>query len=198
MPSLFLTQLQRLRRVDELALPALKNKLKKTTLKIPDPEKDLIILNMLKQIGVVVEKQRGAPDLKLQKLKKYLGFLETTHESLLLSLKRESYEAGLSESNTPKNLEEEEQAAAREQKLLEDAYKNVEISEEAYVAKFQQLRKAYWGVKISVAEEYDFGLLYLDCSRFKKLVSKHLDKLIVGLTEHIVGEFLTKAHGLFS
>ena len=93
-----------------MAMPQLKHKIKKTTLKIPDTEKDLEIIKLLKMIGVILEKTKQKPEDRLTRLKKYLPFLEATPPSLILELKKRSYEINQSHSD-PDSVDKNEEGA---------------------------------------------------------------------------------------
>lgn len=81
---------------------------------------------------------------------------------------------------------------------MQDAYKNIEISEDVYISKFQELRNVFWDVQLSVENVYDFGIVALDCTQFKEIVKKHLEKLINHLSRYVVQDFLQKMNNLFN
>ena len=81
---------------------------------------------------------------------------------------------------------------------MQEQFKHIEITEEVYVEKFAELRETYWAVQTNVESQYDFYLIELNCVEFKKQVTKHVQRLIDYLKEHIVNEFLDKMHGLYS
>lgn len=78
-----------------------------------------------------------------------------------------------------------------------EAFKDVEVSERVYLATFAELRDAYWNVLLDIDSEYDYGIVVLDCSLFKKMVSKHIENLLKQLTDFILNEFLRKMNSLF-
>jgi hypothetical protein len=62
---------------------------------------------------------------------------------------------------------------------------------------FTELREAYWNVLLEIDSEYDYGIIVLDCSLFKKMVSKHIENLIKQLNDFILNEFLGKMNSLY-
>ena len=54
-----------------------------------------------------------------------------------------------------------------------------------YIEEFKTLRGAYWDVQRYVDKVYDFGLIQMDCTSFRKNVIKHLEKLINHLTAYL-------------
>jgi|LauGreDrversion4_2_1035121.scaffolds.fasta_scaffold395360_1 hypothetical protein len=62
---------------------------------------------------------------------------------------------------------------------------------------FAELREAYWNVLLEIDSEYDYGIIVLDCSLFKKMVSKHIENLIKQLNDFILNEFLGKMNSLY-
>lgn len=49
-----------------------------------------------------------------------------------------------------------------------------------------------WKILESVRDEYDFGLVHLDCTKFKERILKHNHDLIEHLENHIKNDFLHK------
>ena len=59
-----------------------------------------------------------------------------------------------------------------------EAYKDIDISEKVFIQTFADLRKAYWDVQLDIDSHYDYGMIVLDCTNFKKMVAKHLESLL--------------------
>jgi len=51
---------------------------------------------------------------------------------------------------------------------------------------------------LTVESIYDFGIVALDCTSFKQIVKKHLEKLIGNLSKYVVTDFLSKMNNLFN
>jgi hypothetical protein len=79
-----------------------------------------------------------------------------------------------------------------------EAYKDIEVSEWVYKKTFEELRKAYWDIQLEIDSEYDYGIIVLDCSLFKKMVAKHIENLLKQLKDHILVEFLQKMNNLYN
>ena len=72
------------------------------------------------------------------------------------------------------------------------AYKSVEIDDGLMRAELLQLRAAIWRIQENVFNQYDFGLVYLDCTKFKKRILTHCQDLIDHLESHIRADFTQK------
>jgi hypothetical protein len=68
--------------VDEMVLPTMKSKLKKTILKIPDSESDLPVIEKLKQISIMLDHMKQGPEKQLKHLDSYLTVLQTTFDKM--------------------------------------------------------------------------------------------------------------------
>ena len=122
-------------------------------------------------------------------MKKYTNFLEITTDSMILSMKKRSYEKYYSNASHSTSKAEEASLNGEgedSQEIIseddEDVYKNIDITNEVYIEEFKILRGAYWDVQRYVERIYDFGLIQMDCTNFLKHILKHLDKLINHLT----------------
>jgi hypothetical protein len=92
---------------------------------------------------------------------------------------------------------EQEEDAEGGHHIDEEAFKDIEVSERVYMSTFAELRDSYWNVLLEIDSEYDYGIVLLDCSLFKKMVSKHIENLLKQLTDFILNEFLKKMNSLF-
>ena len=72
------------------------------------------------------------------------------------------------------------------------AYKSVEIDDTLMREELSQHRGLYWKILESVHNQYDFGMVYLDCTKFKERILKHCKTLIEHLEAHIRTEFNNK------
>jgi hypothetical protein len=72
------------------------------------------------------------------------------------------------------------------------AYKSVEIDDGLMRQELYFLRGMVWKILESVDNEYDFGLVHLDCSKFKERILKHTRDLIHHLEGHNRNDFLHK------
>lgn len=92
--NLFLNALSGVRRIDETVFPKLT--LKKNVLRSPDQKVDpkLVI------IATCINFAREKPQELLKKLKKYISFLDITTDSMILGMKKRSYEKYSSEAGS--------------------------------------------------------------------------------------------------
>lgn len=65
------------------------------------------------------------------------------------------------------------------------AYKAVEIDEGLLSDELTYLRTLVWKIRETVHSNYDFGLVYLDCSRFKERIVGHVQNLVRHLERHL-------------
>jgi len=134
---------------------------------------------------------------QLKKMKKFMHFLEISTDSMILSMKKRSYEKYSSKDGSEDEAEESSDGSEGENsdevisEEDEDAYKNIDITNEVYVEEFKILRGAYWDVQRNVDKIYDFGLIQMDCQIFLKNIIKHLDKLITHLISYIRNDVST-------
>ena len=94
-------------------------------------------------------------------------------------------------------MHEHEEGAGDGHHIDVEAFKDIEVSERVYMQTFAELREAYWNVLLEIDSEYDYGIVVLDCSLFKKMVSRHFENLLKQLTDFILNEFLKKMNSLF-
>lgn len=138
-----------------------------------------------------------------------MKFLDINEKSMILNLKKKSYEqyssddesdmegGGLKEAAKEEVIPESTDFAETEDKdKSNDAYRKIDITDQVYIEEFKTLRKAYWGVQTSIIGIQDFGLIKLDCVSFKKIIVKHIDKLIKYLSDHLIGEVTSKVNEL--
>ena len=55
---------------------------------------------------------------------------------------------------------------------MAEKLKQVELFQEDYTAKFNELKQAYWDVQLKFDNQYDFGIIYLDVEPIKKQLSR--------------------------
>lgn len=72
------------------------------------------------------------------------------------------------------------------------AYKSVEIDHDIMKKELTKLRSIIWQVQETVENSYDFGLVDLDCTVYKRKLLSHCQDLIDTLENHIRSDFLTK------
>lgn len=54
------------------------------------------------------------------------------------------------------------------------------------------LREQVWKVMFNIHNQYDFGMVYLDCVKFKDRILGHINGLIHHLESYVKSEFTTK------
>ena len=59
-----------------------------------------------------------------------------------------------------------------------------------YKSKHSQFANAYWFAKMSIQETYDFGLIQLDCRKFKKQVLHQIKSLKKSLESKLRKEYM--------
>ena len=72
------------------------------------------------------------------------------------------------------------------------AFKSVEIDDGLMKDELSQHRNLYWRILETVDDEYDFGMVHLDCTKFKERILKHCKQLIEHLESYIRTEFNNK------
>jgi hypothetical protein len=72
------------------------------------------------------------------------------------------------------------------------AYKSVEIDDGLMRQELYFLRGMVWKILESVGDEYDFGLVHLDCGKFKERILKHTRDLIHHLESYNRNDFMHK------
>ena len=72
------------------------------------------------------------------------------------------------------------------------AFKSVEIDQGLMANEINTIRKHKWNVLQSINDNYDFGLLLLDCRPLKAEIIEHCEVLINHLEKYIKNEFLEK------
>lgn len=72
------------------------------------------------------------------------------------------------------------------------AYKSVEIDDGLMRSEIFQLRDLVWKVLENINNQYDFGLIYLDCLKFKDRILSHIKELIDHLESYIRSDFTNK------
>lgn len=72
------------------------------------------------------------------------------------------------------------------------AYKSVEIDDGLMRSEIFQLRDLVWKVLENISNQYDFGLIYLDCLKFKDRILSHIKELIDHLESYIRSDFTNK------
>ena len=184
--NLFLNALSGVRRIDETIFPDLT--LKKNVLRSPDQKVDPKLLMIASCINYAKEK----PLEEIKKMKKYIQFLDITKESMILSMKKRSYEKFPTDEEGSEDDKDDSESEVREDNSDEvvseddqDVYKNIDITNEVYIEEFKTLRGAFWDVQRYTDKIYDFGLIQMDCRTFLKDVMRHLEKLIMYLTEYL-------------
>lgn len=163
--NLFLNALSGIKRIDEQIFPQLV--LKKNILRSPDSKVDPKLLLIASCINYAREK----PQEQLKAMKKYVQFLDITTDSMILSMKKRSYEKYDSGDEGEDDKDESSSGEGEGSEGViseddEDAYKNIDIRNEVYVDEFRILRGAYWDVQRYIDNKYDFGLIQMECTTF--------------------------------
>lgn len=182
---MFLGTLSNIKRIDQEIFPQLK--LNKDMLRSPEQKVD----EKLMLIANCINYSREKPQEQIKKMKKYIHYLEITPDSLILNMKKrsyENYESHDSEYSQPMDDSYGAEGELSDEVISEDnedAYKNIDITNEVYKEEFENLRGAYWDVQRNVEKFYDFGLIQMDCTVYLRNIMKHLDKLIKHLTQYL-------------
>jgi hypothetical protein len=72
------------------------------------------------------------------------------------------------------------------------AYKSVEVDQGLLRAEIESVRKSIWTIRENIQDDYDFGLLQVDCSPFKQELLDHCLKLEAHLCDHVKSDFAEK------
>ena len=78
------------------------------------------------------------------------------------------------------------------------AFKSVEIDQGLMRNEIIFIRKHKWTTMANIDDEYDFGLLILDCRPLKKDIIDHCDKLLAHLERYLKNEFLERMRNVKS
>jgi hypothetical protein len=98
---------------------------------------------------------------------------------------------GESESFLATDDEDEQEYSAGEEENVNDmAYKSVQIDQGLMHEELNTLRKITWEIQEQVESRYDFGLVQLDCRKYRKRLLAHCQALIDQLEEHVRSDFL--------
>jgi hypothetical protein len=161
--NFFLNALSGIQRIDATIFPQLT--LNKNILRSPDQKVD----PKLVLIAACINYGREKPTEQLKKMKKFMLYLDITTDSMILSMKKRSYEKYSSESGSEEEEKEpisSEDEGEDDNEVIseddEDAYKNIDITNEVYVEEFKILRGAYWDVQRFIDKICDFGLIQMD------------------------------------
>jgi hypothetical protein len=76
------------------------------------------------------------------------------------------------------------------------AYKSVEIDDGLMKDELFFLRDLVWKVHENVFNQYDFGMVYLDCVKFKERILKHIKDLSDHLENYIRNDFTNKQRAI--
>jgi len=115
-------------------------------------------------------------------------------DDILTELKSQIYEENISQKFSDSDEPElEHDHDDSEIKSTAEDKKNdiskVEITQEVYFHKFNEIRNAYWQVQLEVHDEYNFGLTLLDCKHFKQHIVKTLAYLMQKFENHLNKDF---------
>ena len=64
--------------------------------------------------------------------------------------------------------------------------RRTEIDENTYERFYLQLQDAYWAVQGEVSDKYNYGLVVLDCTKFKKTIVTKIAELINNFKNHLL------------
>lgn len=71
------------------------------------------------------------------------------------------------------------QAEQKKQDLaLKEMVDRIEITDQTYLCQYKELETAYWKVQMEVQDEYNFGLIKLNCRKFKEQAIEGLKNLV--------------------
>jgi len=76
------------------------------------------------------------------------------------------------------------------------AYKSVEIDDGLLKDELFFLRDLIWKVLENIHNQYDFGMVYLDCVKFKERTLAHIRDLIAHLEHYIRSDFTNKQRAI--
>lgn len=72
------------------------------------------------------------------------------------------------------------------------AYKSVEIDDGLMKEDLFFLRDLVWKVRENINNQYDFGMVYLDCVKFKDRILGHIQDLVNHLEHYMRSDFTTR------
>jgi hypothetical protein len=107
--------------------------------------------------------------MELSKISKYLKYVGTSYEEMLIGMKQNVFDrlAGEELLNGEDSLLADVPKSHKEQ-LSTDRYAHIVIPNDEYKGKFQELNKAYWELQQEFQDQYDFGIVLLDLETIKK------------------------------
>lgn len=76
------------------------------------------------------------------------------------------------------------------------AFKSVEIDDGLMKNELFDLRDLIWKVLENIHNQYDFGMVFLDCCKFKERILQHIKDLIEHLEVYIKTDFSNKQRGI--
>jgi len=94
------------------------------------------------------------------------------------------------DEETEESDSEEEGGGGYQQNNM--AFKSVDIDQGLMRNEIFSIRKHKWTTLENIADEYDFGLLLLNCRPLKKAIIDHCELLLVHLEKYLKNGFLEK------
>lgn len=73
----------------------------------------------------------------------------------------------------------------------------VKLTDDCYAKKLKELNHAFWAIQTDVQDEYDFGLVQMDCRAAKDKICSKIDSLRRKLAQVLISEFLVKMKSLY-
>lgn len=96
------------------------------------------------------------------------------------------------ESESKESNENMQDSSDDDSSINDVAFKSVEIDHDILQRELLSLRKTAWEIQEQIYSKYDFGLIQLDCRKYRKRLLAHCQSLISQVEEHVKGEFLHK------
>ncbi|CDW77756.1 dynein heavy chain axonemal [Stylonychia lemnae] len=78
----------------------------------------------------------------------------------------------------------------------EVAFRSIDIDDGLFKEELESYKLVFWEIREEINNQYDFGLVYLDCLPFKERILKHIKSLIDHLENYAKKEFLNKLNSI--
>lgn len=205
--------------MDKLIFPLLD--LEEPYLLVPDVKNEKLS-HYVRIIEKLIEQSLRSTKKQIEDVKSYMGIFDKRKETIITELKIKSFELQQDLSEDGEGTRDDAQAAlaakADKGDSAEDdsddddgsgddddadgedggragndlAYKSQDINDDLMSDELFGLRDLVWKVLGNIHNQYDFGMVYLDCQKFKDRMLQHINGLIDHLENYIRADFTTK------
>ena len=135
-------------------------------------------------------------------LARYTAYLGQTFADLIFDIKKQVYKNNMDSHYSEASNEEElmtmlaegEETRMSNSELIR-AIERTEVGEATYKWKYEELQGAYWTMKRNVAAEYNFGLILLDCRKFREQCIAQVSVLLQDFRNHLTQDFADSLNG---